>query len=162
MLRPGIKHLFLKRLEIKYKPEQYMHLDHILTQDDFLELCERQLIKSETYQIRKDRKKGRIVFSICHCRMQIKNYVIGRLEKTLVPFSAVKYLFEEDPFGVFTFECAKKLSGMRIGCHYVFVKRVDEFNAFGDELVVLHCGIYIVTAVNCIVIVINFFLVIVL
>ena len=89
-----------------------MHFNHILTENNFFELSERELIQSETYQVSKYRENGGIVFSIGHSRIGIEYYIVGCLEEPFIPFNAIEYLFQKHPLGILTFYTIKKLSCM--------------------------------------------------
>ena len=163
MLRPNIDNFFFKGFKIEDESKKHMHLDHILTENNFFELSERQLIEPKANEIGKDRKQSGIIFSVGHGGMEIKDDVIGGFEEPFVPFCAIKDLLEEDFFGVFAFKRSKEVSSMRIGGHYVFVEGVDKLDAFGDKLVVFHWNglqnLYCNCSCYCILILINFFLI---
>lgn len=125
MFRPHIDNLLLQGLEVKNEPQKHMHFNHVLTEHDFLELRERQLIKPETDQVREYRKQRGVVLAIGHGGVQLENHVIRGLEEPLVPFNAVEHLFKEHPLSVFALEGGEELGGVRIWGHYVFVEGVN-------------------------------------
>jgi hypothetical protein len=67
-----------------------------------------------------------------------KDGIVGNLEKSSIPFTAIENLFEEDLLGVFALESRQVLLSMRVWSHLVLVEGIDQLHALLDQLRILH------------------------
>lgn len=138
MLLPLIKDSLPQAFLVEDKWEKNVHFDLILSKDYLFELIERQLVHSETDEIGKDGKECTIILAVCATRKLSKDGIVGNLEKSSIPFTAIENLFEEDLLGVFALESRQVLLSMRVWSHLVLVEGIDQLHALLDQLRILH------------------------
>ena len=138
MFLPLRKNLVSEHIKVKDKTEKDIHLDLILTQNNLLELIERQLIHSETDKICENSQESPIIFTISTRGKLIKDEVISYFKKSPIPLTAIEYLLHKNPFCILALKLSEKFLSVRIRSHFVLIECVDKKNAFFDQLRIFH------------------------